>query len=160
MATARKTRSHKSTKSHALYDLLGSGSEITHSELPTLRQCLRYGLFLRERSLEDLDVREMCVSVFKEVKSIWDKVNPEICIIGPKSACDKLVKEWENAKSCAQKREWLHQFLKNSLKDWINCLILQNANVGFMSVLNNPVPAVNIRHICSVTAQGKKIFPQ
>ena len=103
MATARKTRSHKSTKSHALYDLLGSGSEITHSELPTLRQCLRYGLFLRERSLEDLDVREMCVSVFKEVKSIWDKVNPEICIIGPKAACDKLVKEWENAKSCAKK---------------------------------------------------------
>ena len=47
---ARKTRSHKSAKSYALYDLLGSGSEIIHSELPILRQCLRYGLFLRERS--------------------------------------------------------------------------------------------------------------
>ena len=45
----------------------------------------------------------MCQSVLKEVKSIWDNVNPEICIIGPKAACDKLVKEWENAKSCAKK---------------------------------------------------------
>ena len=87
---ARETRSHKSAKSHALYDLLGSGSEITHSELPTLRQCLRYGLFLRERSVKYLDVRVMCQSLLKEVKSIWDNVNPEICIIEPKAACYKL----------------------------------------------------------------------
>ena len=64
---ARETRSHKFSKSHALYDLLGSGSEIAHSELPTLRQCLRYGLLLRERSVEELDVRDMCKSVLKEV---------------------------------------------------------------------------------------------
>ena len=60
-------------------------------------------MFLWERSVKDLDVRVMCQSVLKEVKSIWDNVNPEICIIGPKAACDKLVKEWENAKSCAKK---------------------------------------------------------
>ena len=83
--------------------MLGSGSEITHSELPTLRQCLRYGLLLRERSVTDLDVRLMCQSVLKEVKSIWDNVNPEICIIGQKTACDKLVKKWKIAKSCAKK---------------------------------------------------------
>ena len=71
--------------------------------MPTLRQCLQYRLFLWERSVKDLDVRVMCQSVLKEVKSIWDNVNPEICIIGPKAVCDKLVKEWENAKSCAKK---------------------------------------------------------
>ena len=70
MAMAIETRSHKSAKSHALYDLLGSGSEITHSELPTLRQCLRYGLLLRERSVEELEFRAMCDSVLKEVKRI------------------------------------------------------------------------------------------
>ena len=102
---ARETRSHKFSKSHALYDLLGSGSEIAHSELPTLRQCLRYGLLLRERSVEELDVRDMCKSVCVEVKRIWDKVNPAIPIIGGKTACDRLVNEWENAKSCAKKRE-------------------------------------------------------
>ena len=37
MAMAIETRSHKSAKSHALNDLLGSGTEITHSDLPTLR---------------------------------------------------------------------------------------------------------------------------
>ena len=46
----------------------------------------------------------MCYSVLKEVKRIWDNVNPEICIIERKTACDKLVKEWENAKSCAKKK--------------------------------------------------------
>ena len=101
---AIETRSHKSAKSHALYDLLGSGSEITHSELPTLRQCLRYGLLLRERSVEVLEFRAMCDSVLKEVKRIWDNVNPEICIIGQKTACDKLVKKWKIAKSCAKKK--------------------------------------------------------
>ena len=60
---AIETRSHKSAKSHALYDLLGSGSEITHS-------------------VEVLEFRAMCDSVLKEVKRIWDNVNPEICIIG------------------------------------------------------------------------------
>ena len=113
----------------------------------------------RERSVKDLDVRVMCQSVLKEVKSIWDNVNPEICIIGPKAACDKLVKEWENAKSCAKKREWLDHFLNNSLKDWINCLILLNANVGFMSVLSHPVLAVNIRYMRSVSDLGMKRYP-
>ena len=61
--------------------------------MPTLRQCLQYRLFLWERSVKDLDVRVMCQSVLKKLKSIWDIVNPEICIIGPKAACDKLVKE-------------------------------------------------------------------
>ena len=91
-------------------DLFGNGSEITHSELPTLRQCLRYWLFLRERSVKYLDVRVMCQSVLKEVKSIWDNVNPEIYIIGAKASCDKLIKEWENAKSCAKKGNGCNTF--------------------------------------------------
>ena len=101
---ARETRSQKSAKFPKIYELLGSESEIPHSELPTLRQCLRYGLLLRERLVEDLDIRVMCKSICLEVKTIWNKVNPEICIIGGKTALDKLVKEWENAKSCAKNK--------------------------------------------------------
>ena len=39
-----------------------------------------------------------------------------------------------------QKREGLYHFMNNSLKDWINCLILLTANVGFLSVRSNPIP--------------------
>ena len=83
-------------------------------------------MFLRERLVKDLDVRVMCQSVLKEVTSIWDNVNPKICIIGPKAACGKLFKEWKNAKSWAKKGRavpFYEQFIKrlDKLFDLANC---------------------------------------
>ena len=75
-------------------------------------------------------------------------------MIGQKTACDKLVKKWKIAKSCTKKREWLDQFLDNSFKNWIDSLIWLNANVGFMSVLNNLNLGVDIMCMWPVTALG------
>lgn len=97
-----QTRGQKVAKFPKLYGLLGNGSELCHSELPTLRQCLRYGLFLRERSLEDMAIREMCRLVLAEMKTIWNAANTTIPLVSEKYALDKLVKEWNNAKQCSK----------------------------------------------------------
>ena len=95
----------------------------------------------------------------KEVTSIWDNVNPKICIIGPEAACGKIFKEWKNAKSCAKKKsEGLHHFMNNSLKDWINCLILLTANVGFLSVQSNHVLCCGYKaHVVCNCSRDEKI---
>ena len=98
---AGRTRSAISEKFAGLYKILGSGSELTHSELPTLRQCLRYGLLMRERAENDLDTVVMCKSILKEVKGIWGRVNPDICLVKDKSALNDLGRCWETAKCCA-----------------------------------------------------------
>ena len=53
-----------------------------------------------------------------------------------------------------KKREWLDAILNNSFKNWIDSLIWLNANVGFMSVLNNLNLGVDIMRMWPVTALG------
>ena len=78
---AERTRSAIAENFSGLFELLGSGSELTQSELPTLRQCLRYGLLIKERSVADVDKVVMVKSILSEVKEIWVRVNPDICMI-------------------------------------------------------------------------------
>ena len=100
---ALKTRSQKETKFPKLYELLGKSSELSSSELPTLRQCLKYGLHLREISVEEITVRDMCKGIFSEVNMVWNKANARIHLVREKYAIDKLVQEWETAKDCTKR---------------------------------------------------------
>ena len=93
------TRAQKKTKYPKLYELLGNGSELCSSELPTLRQCLRYGLLLQERSVNTMSVREMCKCILAEVRTIWNTANAKLNLMGEKYALDKMVKEWNIAKN-------------------------------------------------------------
>ena len=51
MAPKRRTR--LGTLTH-MNNLIGSGRDLLPSELPTLRDVMRYGIFLREQSGEDV----------------------------------------------------------------------------------------------------------
>ena len=101
---ANKTRSQKAAKSPRLYEFLVSGLEICHSELPTLRQCLRYGLLICERSLKVVESRDMCRTILSEVKTIWNAANPEIYLVSDKYALDMLVNEWKITKDSSKEK--------------------------------------------------------
>ena len=99
---ALETRAQKRAKFPKLYELLGNSSELCSSELPTLRQCLKYGLHLREISEEEIEVRDMCKGILSEVNMVWNKANARINLVSDKYAIDKLVHEWETAKECTK----------------------------------------------------------
>ena len=82
---------------------MGNSSELCSSELPTLRQCLKYGLHLREISEEEIEVRDMCKCILSEVNMVWNKASARINLVSDKYAIDKLVHEWDTAKECTKR---------------------------------------------------------
>ena len=98
-----RDKSSKKAKFPKLYELLGNSSELCSSELPTLRQCLKCGLLLREISDEEIEIRDMCKRILSEVNMVWNKANARIKLVSEKYAIDKLVHEWETAKECTKR---------------------------------------------------------
>ena len=94
---ALKTRAQHSAEYPNLYEFLGSPAELCDSELPTLRQCFRYGLLLKERSVNKMHVRPMCCEILSAVQIVWKRANSKIKLVTEKYATDKLVKLWKEA---------------------------------------------------------------
>ena len=102
-----KTR--KKSGSH-LSEYLGTGKELLVSELPTLRDILRYGLLVRELSENDprnMTVKDVSKAIFDAVTSQWLKANalfkPPV-IVSEKSATDKIIEAWDMATKISQNR--------------------------------------------------------
>lgn len=101
---AKSTRAQTMLKCPKLHELLGNGLELCLSELPTLRDSLRYGILLRDRSVTHLNTRCMCIQIFIKTKSIWMSANSTIPLVSEKYAVDKLVLEWKIAKDIRKLR--------------------------------------------------------
>ena len=78
-----KTR-HESGSS--LTDLVGPGAPMLMTELPTLRDVLRHGIYLQEKCLleEDVDrrnfpVAKMAEELGEEVMARWSRANAQFC---------------------------------------------------------------------------------
>ena len=99
MAT-RKTRGSKSTH---LSNFVGSGRELIPSQLPTYRDVLRLGIYLREQTDQDkrnypdnLLARDIVAALLGQ----WEKANAEFkfpVIAHNKSLFAKVKRFWENA---------------------------------------------------------------
>ena len=59
-------------------EYLGSSSLMLETDLPTLRACLRYGMYLKEQAaIEDkeLDVTEMAKEIYRVVSTLYYKAD-------------------------------------------------------------------------------------
>ena len=62
-------------------EYLGSSSLMLETDLPTLRACLRYGMYLKEQAaIEDkeLDVTEMAKEIYRVVSSLYYKADAKL----------------------------------------------------------------------------------
>ena len=71
----------KQSKAPNLYQYLGNAHDLSSAELPTLQRALQYGLFLRERSVTEISIRQMCQSISARLREIWRSVNPSLPIV-------------------------------------------------------------------------------
>ena len=84
-------------------DLLGPGKEFTLSELPTLREVLRYGIWLRLENTEDQrnsTNKKMAKDIVKKVLEQWARANNQFknpVILSEKTLCDKVVSLWDKS---------------------------------------------------------------
>ena len=101
---ASKKRTRLSTFTH-MSNLIGTGRELLPSELPTLRDILRYGLLLREQSDENVrnyPAANLANDIYPEVLEQWRRANSAFIspIINSRvTIVKKIQQNWELAKN-------------------------------------------------------------
>jgi hypothetical protein len=101
MTSSRKTRNETST---LMSEYLGKGKEMLQTELPTLRDCLRYGILLKETdpafSNKFTPTSVLAKAILIEIKQRWQRANfkfqPPV-IVQDKVVLDKLTAMWDKA---------------------------------------------------------------
>ena len=84
------------------------------TELPTLREVLRYGVFLQEKykiehdkDYRNYSIQDVAKDVLPSLLAQWKRANCEFkppVIIQESSICRKIIKEWETARDISRKR--------------------------------------------------------
>ena len=72
-----RVRTRTNSSSH-LSNLVGTGRELLVSELPTARDILRYGIYLREHSIDDkrnYPLDELIGDIYPGLICQWSKAN-------------------------------------------------------------------------------------
>ena len=105
MTSHRRTRNETFTK---MSKYLGKGKEISQKELPTLRDCLLFGILLKEthENYKNKSSKELCKEVLVQIRQRWTKANfkfqPPVTALDM-TIRDRLVKFWEKASKIAWK---------------------------------------------------------
>ena len=91
-------------------EFLGTGKELLVSDLPTLRDVLRFGILLREQHDEDLRnylVKEMARDMIPPIVNQWLRANalfkPPV-IVSEKTIIDKIIEAWQIASDISLKK--------------------------------------------------------
>ena len=97
------------SKSH-ISDVIGTSKDLLISELPTLRDLLRYVLFLkvsRSDVKHNTPVKDLVCNVYPKLMQIWQKANPVFefpVICSKRRVVEKIVNGWETATNISNKR--------------------------------------------------------
>ena len=107
MSESIKTRKDTTTQL-SLY--LGKGKEMSLTELPTLRDCLLFGVFLRETdpsfTQKNSSIQDLAKAVLCQIQQRWQmasfKFKPPVTS-QEKALVERLVRLWEKATKIAWK---------------------------------------------------------
>ena len=83
-------------------ELLGQGKEMIEDDLPTLRSCLQYGMYLKEKASqkgEEIEVHSMAKEVYSKVASLYNKANAKLTspvIMNETVFAQKLTRAWND----------------------------------------------------------------
>ena len=88
---------------------LGSGKELAEDELPTVRACLRYCIYLRGYNKDkELSVTAMAVEVYSKVTQLYFKANAKLVppvIMNEKAAVRKIVGYWVDVNTVLRRQK-------------------------------------------------------
>ena len=88
---------------------LGAGKELAEDELPTVRSCLRYCIYLRANNKEkELSATVMAKEVYSNLTQLFFKANAKLVppvIMDEKSCCQKNCWILGGCEHCTQKAE-------------------------------------------------------
>ena len=127
MGPARKSNNDKRS------ELLGPSKDMIKDDLPTLRCCLRYGMYLKEQAMggkEELEVQGMIKEVCKKVVPLYLRANAKLCppvIMNVAVFAQKLTRIWIDINTILRKQKnWLRSKKKleaqlDKLFDMIYC---------------------------------------
>ena len=92
-----------------LTELVGPSKDLLESELPTLGDILRYGIYLRESHTNPryYSVKIMAKDIYQKLKYLWEKANPLFknpVIWSEKTIVDKICLMWERMTDISNKR--------------------------------------------------------
>lgn len=102
MASKQKTR--LGTFTH-MSNLIGTGRELLPSELPTLRDVMRYGLLLREKSGDDVrnyPAASIAKDIYPKLLEIWERANSSFVapVLNSRvTILQKIQGSWEQTKN-------------------------------------------------------------
>ena len=92
-------------------DFLGVSKDMAENDLPTLRACLRHGMYLREQFMlkgEELDVKDMAKEIYMKVTSLYFKANAKLIppvIMSETVAVQKIVRSWSDTNTVIWKQK-------------------------------------------------------
>ena len=102
-----RTRGEAST---LMSEYLGKGKEMLMTELPTLRDCLRYGIFLKETdpafSKKNTPTSVLVKAIMMEVKARWNRASSKFqppITVQDKGVQEKLAVLWDKAQKISCK---------------------------------------------------------
>ena len=159
---APKKRTRQSSFTH-LSNLIGSGRDLLPSQLPTLRDILRYGLLLREQSDEDLrnyTGAGIAKDIYPKVLEKWERANSLFVtpVLNSRTTIlNKIESSWEQAKNISLGRGTVgvkEAFTSklDRLFDILNC----KCNILFCSEFDCP-GCQREAHINCLCSKEKKI---
>ena len=106
------------TRNQSGNDIIGPSAPLPQSDLPTLRNVLAYGFFLKENSIErksDISDRSLAQQVCVDLKEVWARVNRKIVAPGvimlDQNIENKVLTNWKtmkivNKKAMKRSEEW------------------------------------------------------
>ena len=158
-----EVRTRKKSGTH-LSDYLGTGENMLVSELPTLRDVLRYGILLRQNSEGDprnYQVKDMAKELCNEVKIQWQKANAlfiSSLIISDKSISDKIIESWDIATNISLNRVKKDKKDKFELKlDRLFDILSCKCNISYCTNYGCTSDCSLEAHIKCVCPRDKKI---
>ena len=92
-------------------ELLGQGKEMIEDDLPTLRSCLQYGMYLKEKASqkgEEIEVHSMAKEVYSKVASLYNKANAKLTspvIMNETVFAQKLTRAWNDVNAILWKKK-------------------------------------------------------
>ena len=92
-------------------EYLGAGCELLENDLPTLRACLRYLLFLKDETSakhQEFDKNGLAREVYRKVTSLYYKANANLvppAIISENTFVQKLLRIWDDVNTVVRKQK-------------------------------------------------------
>ena len=146
-------------------DVVGPSAELPQADLPTIRDVLSFGLFLKENSVESknqISLRELSKKICSDVKQVWARANhkllaPDVVYLD-QNIENKFIEDWKLMGLVKNKKLNKEKRLLGE-KSLISCTTFWSVSAPLMIALRLAAWAVLTLSTLPAVAQPSPRFP-